>query len=111
MANLGDQRYLAMWCDAEAFKEAARKEGWSDDADHGPMSYVDWADYSWTMQAASFDGAVKIARTKVTADFFGCPRVYLQEFGPADVPSDAREWEDVTSWDVPEEGEPERAAA
>ena len=105
--NLGDQRYLAMWCDAAMLKACAVKDGWSEDADHGPLDHVDHADFEFTLTAPSFDEAVKIARSKVAADFWGCPRVYLQEFGPDDVPAEAREWEDVKFWDIPAEGEPE----
>ena len=105
--HLGDQRHIAVWCDAYSLKKAAAKEGWSEDADHGPLNYVDHADFEYSVSAASFADAVAVARSKVTADFFGCPRVYLQEFGPADVPAAAREWEDVMFWDVPAEGDPE----
>jgi hypothetical protein len=109
--RLGDQRYIAVWCDKDALLKAARKEGWTDDADHGQMSYIDHADFEYSLSAASFDDAVMVARAKVEADFFGCPRVYLQEFGPDDVPAAAREWEDVKFWDIPAEGEPEEQSA
>lgn len=105
--KLGDQRYLACFCSAETLKADARNNGWSDDADHGPLDYVDTGDHELSREAPNFEAAVKIARTLVADDFFGCPRVYLQEFGPADVPAQAREWENVKFWDVPAEGDPE----
>lgn len=105
--RLGDQRHIAVWCDKDALLKAARNEGWRDDLDHGPLHYVDHGDFEYSLSAASFDDAVKVARSKVGADFFGCPRVYRQEYGPADVPPAAREWEDVKFWDIPAEGEPE----
>ncbi len=102
--RLGDQRHIAVWCDKHSLLKAARKEGWTDDCDHGPMSYVDHADFEYSLSAASFDDAVKVARSKVADDFFGSPRVYRQEYGPADVPPAAREWEDVKFWDVEADG-------
>lgn len=102
--KLGDQRYIAVWCDTDPLLKAARKEGWSDDLDYGPLNYVDHGDFEYSLSATSFDDAVKVARSKVAADFFGCPRIYLQEYGPADVPPAAREWEDVKFWDVDADG-------
>lgn len=102
--QLGDQRYLAVWCDAEAVKADARKNGWTDDSGTGPLDYTDHAQFEWTIRRGTFEGAVAAAVTKVSADYWGAPRVYLQEFGPADVPAAAREWEDVKFWDIEADG-------
>lgn len=105
--QLGDQRYLACWCDTASLELDALANGWKRESDVGPLDYTDCAEHETYVDAADFDAAVKIARAHHAADFFGCPRVYLQEYGPADVPVNAREWEDVKFWDVPAEGDPE----
>jgi hypothetical protein len=102
--RLGDQRYLAVWCDAASLKAAAREAGWDEQSDVGPLDHADTAEHERYVQRASFDAAVAFAASKIDADYWGCPRVYLQEFGPADVPAPARAWEDVKFWDIEADG-------
>lgn len=98
------QRYLAVWCDTKSLEAAARQDGWNPDGDHGPLSHVEAEDHCRYLLAPDFPTAVKLAHARLSEDFFGCPRVYLQEFGPADVPRSAMEWEGIKTWDIEEDG-------
>lgn len=102
--RLGDQRYLAVWCDSKSLLAEASRSGWNASGGDGPLSYVEADDHCHRALAPDFDTAVRFAHARRAEDFFGCPRVYLQEFGPADVPPPAMEWEGIKIWDVNEDG-------
>jgi hypothetical protein len=102
--KLGDQRWLACYTNTAALEALAKKRGWNPEGHGGPLDYADYAEVETFTEVPSFDAAVKLATSWQAKDFFGCPRVYLQEFGPADIEPLAREWEDVKFWDVEADG-------
>lgn len=103
--SIGQIEFVCWHIDSDKLCAAAKKRGWNENGDYGPLDYVEHYDYETGRSFASKDAAIEYGKSVAAAkDFFGCASVRRRQYRRDEITPEIVEWKDEYEWIVNQDG-------